>query len=636
VLTALAAASLILATWLLVLTLFVGIGAALRAAGRGGYRRPDDLLVDSWLGFVAVIAVLQVWNLVLPVDGRAWLPLILLALWGLRRARPQLAPLLRGPWPSGERWLAVAVVLAGLWIANRASGSSGLVDDGLYHLQMVKWHASYPILPGLGNLHGRFAFNQSGFLYAALLDVGPWKGGAIHLASGALLWLLAIQGALGVRRLVRDPVLPGSALFDALLLVPAFDMTLHRESASLTTDLPLTVLLLVSGSRLYRVLEDAGGEARPVGGFDLAAAALLLAAVPVLKLSGAVYGLLGLGLLAVVWWRGRRGAGTSPVRALGPLILGLGLLTVPWLIRGVIISGYPAYPLAVAGLPVAWQVPPIQARVESAYVTSHARLLSLEGLGVGSQWLSDWPGRIWRRKFLWGGSLVPLAAALVAGGVILRRRFLRRDPATGSGREYWLLLVTGAALAAWFALAPAIRFAAGLIWVTAATLICAATAPALSRQRRAVALFAPAALMAAILTVKGLEGGWRGPGRFLRSVVEIPEPSRLFAPLPHQSWDTVQTDHGLALLVPRGGNLLCWDAPLPCTPHPNRSLALRRPGDLSSGFILDGPWEPRDWPAPGGAYLDLWRCLHEPGVSRSPVREQECLARATARAVVAP
>jgi hypothetical protein len=49
--------------------------------------------------------------------------------------------------------------------------------------------------------------------------------------------------------------------------------------------------------------------------------------------------------------------------------------------------------------------------------------------------------------------------------------------------------------------------------------------------------------------------------------------------------DVKVTTSGLRVYVPISGNQ-CWDAPLPCTPYFNRSLRLRDPDDMSSGFTI--------------------------------------------------
>ncbi len=49
--------------------------------------------------------------------------------------------------------------------------------------------------------------------------------------------------------------------------------------------------------------------------------------------------------------------------------------------------------------------------------------------------------------------------------------------------------------------------------------------------------------------------------------------------------DEKVTKSGLTIFTPETGDQ-CWDSPLPCTPYLNRSLMLREPGNLTSGFKI--------------------------------------------------
>jgi hypothetical protein len=69
--------------------------------------------------------------------------------------------------------LIVSFTLAA-WIASRSMLSPEFYDSGLYHFNAIRWINSYPIIPGLGNVHGRLAFNQSFFTYVASLNFYPF------------------------------------------------------------------------------------------------------------------------------------------------------------------------------------------------------------------------------------------------------------------------------------------------------------------------------------------------------------------------------------------------------------------------------------------------------------------------------
>jgi hypothetical protein len=62
---------------------------------------------------------------------------------------------------------------------------------------------------------------------------------------------------------------------------------------------------------------------------------------------------------------------------------------------------------------------------------------------------------------------------------------------------------------------------------------------------------------------------------------------------------------------PPGMPNACWRAPIPCTPNPAPNLRLRRPGDLASGFAVDGGWQMQDFPYYWrDTFMREWRARH--------------------------
>ena len=51
-----------------------------------------------------------------------------------------------------------------LFLLSAVVHDISISDTGLYHAQSIKWIRNYPVVPGLGNLHGRFAFNSMFFV----------------------------------------------------------------------------------------------------------------------------------------------------------------------------------------------------------------------------------------------------------------------------------------------------------------------------------------------------------------------------------------------------------------------------------------------------------------------------------------
>jgi hypothetical protein len=151
------------AIWCATMLTLLGIGLhGLRTFGLRSFGG-ERLLLAFWCGFCVTIALLQVWHLFAPVSLWALSILCCLGAAGLLRDR---APLV-GWSKSVLRAHPIALglgVLGSLWLAAMATGICHFGDTGMYHLPMVRWLVSYPIVPGLANLHGRVGFNKSSLL----------------------------------------------------------------------------------------------------------------------------------------------------------------------------------------------------------------------------------------------------------------------------------------------------------------------------------------------------------------------------------------------------------------------------------------------------------------------------------------
>src|SRR5204863_7475062 len=121
-----------------------------------------------WTGLALVILFLQVWHLFLPVDWKASLTVVVVGLSGLIPKTKD--DLLRLRALNRPRLIFFGAVPVALWLANVSLRAPWNYDSGLYHFQMIRWLNEYAIVPGLGNLEPRLAFNQSYFLYPALLN----------------------------------------------------------------------------------------------------------------------------------------------------------------------------------------------------------------------------------------------------------------------------------------------------------------------------------------------------------------------------------------------------------------------------------------------------------------------------------
>ncbi len=590
------AAAAILATWLLLGLALTGVGAWARRLAGLAVLGADAAFASFWVGWAAALAILQVWHLWLPVR---WPALLLvgsvggvgLVAAGWLRLGPALAR------AAARRPLVTVLALAvTAWVAYRCTAPVANYDLGLYHLQSVRWAHAFPVVRGLGNLHGRLGYNSAFFLFAAMLDVGPWAGRVYLLANGFLLGALAAQAAVSVGRVLRQE--GGSRrpydLFNAVLLAPLLATASAGTVASLATDLPVFVLTLVVTGLLLRLLGPGEAPAGREGAFVLGAIAVLSAAGLTVKLSFAPMGAAVALVAAGVWlWGGEARSRRGRTRALA-VAAACGLaLVVPWMVRGILLTGYVAFPSTLGAVAVPWRVPRSLAINESRMICSWSRRPDLFWTEVLGRWT-------WLRTWVWklpGDVSTALELALAATVVALGAGGERPSRRRGGAALWWALLPPSVSVVVWFVTAPNPRFIQGSLWALAAVGVALAVVrvqPEAGGEAAGSRLAVAALWMALFLFVSPLR----------QPILVPPAATGGLHSLPQASVAVRTTSTGLQVNVPVGGDQ-CWNAPLPCTPYFHPELRLLEDGDLGKGFALD----------PRVAYVDNFTIEDPPGLT---------------------
>lgn len=558
----------LLATWVLAALVLVGCGFLVLSAAAARIDGLSGIFASFWLGLGLALGLLQAIHLLLPIDGRASLVIALIGSLGLAwgRGRPRFS-LGRRPWWA-YAW-ALASLGLGLWLANRATGPVVPFDAGLYHLSALRWTSEYPIVLGLGNLHDRLALNISYILYLAGLGVGPWQGMASNVGPGLLLWVAGAHSLFHLIQLFAGKGPTKADVFFAVLIVPLVRLGFQYGSSP-SPDLAVFVFGYSLAWGLWRIL-DLPAERRP-GPADAFLLLALCAAGLTVKAS-LVPLAAGAALVAIAVWNrnGHWAVGFSPRQwaCLAGLVT---ILPGLWLVRGVVLSGYPLFPTPVLRLSVPWAVPHDRTVEMSRWVMSWARApgkTPQEVLGDG-QWLWPWVHgvvSVENRRF---DVLYPLALAALGLASAVRLR-----GTTASSTPWRFLLPPAVGGLFWFLVAPDPRLSGVNLWWLGA----GAAALGLGRVVVSTPSLARAASLAVVVGL--VVTHWT------EEKLVNPGPMQGFHPMPQPEVTTFITESGLTLFVPQHGSL-CWDAPLPCTPSPDRGLNLLVPGDLGGGFAGDG------------------------------------------------
>jgi len=541
----------------------------------------DRLLSSFWVGWVLILAVLQVWNLFLPVALAALILFAAAGLVGWFWARESLLA-----WLGGMKNVKTLVVVAlaifpAFLIGNHVMFHAAHADHAGYHMQVVKWISSYAIVPGLGNLQHRLAFNNANFLNAALLNAGVLYGYSYYLSGSLMAYGLVLTCGMGIYRFFYPARCASKTdLFYALMtpLVIWEISVMHVPGYS--PDIPVFALQVILAGELLKLFETSLEQAQFV---QKAAYICLLAAAGIaIKMSFVIFGGLCVLVTLGAWiyryhfnWR------TTPLnwfKWLWPAALVL----LVWMARSVILSGYPFYPSSIVSLPFPWIMP-------KDIVDSGAALVSI--------WARTWSNTIpdthdwsWFLKWYKIFNIEPkqaftFALALMgldgAAAVFLRRKARLDMPVM------ILVVLSAVSLVFWFVMAPDYRFAGANFWI----LLVSAFMLGYQLLLEANLNVSPRFLALAGLLVITI---WISPNNFSNNL----SPNLLLSPVPEyvfgsQAQERVgithtQTPSGITVYFPSGTVQECWDAPLPCTTRNDiyPGLKLFEPGNLQKGFYV--------------------------------------------------
>jgi hypothetical protein len=590
----------ILFTWLVCAAVCVGIGSLLL---RLATIQRFSLNEGFWTGLATIAAILQLYHFVRPIDPFIVALLCVLALSGFFFAFRRFGVL------AFRRFDVFLFFLAALLIAFRSAAPTEHYDTGLYGAQAIRWFITYPLVPGLGNLLGQLGFNSSVFLCIAALSHGPWRALAHHVFSGFLLAaffasiipaILRVFHAKSISSVTSHAdSISAADWFLTFLFLPAAIWAATGKLSGANTDLPTTIVCLSAVFFLFRAFDAATlgpssnssrGEECSTGSvspesyreeflfvsphLDLVIAMLLFSLAVTFKLSSLVFALTGwiVSFLAL-FFSDVSPADRKPL-ALAAVLLSA-LIVVPWICRGLVLTGYPFFPSPAFEISADWTVPAANAQAQADFARSFARIPQIPLADTsGYSWLRPWFHELVRER---EGFLIPIFFMLA--GIVFLAANSWRTSHEQFPRWLWLLLPASAGIVFWFFEAPAIRFGEPALWTAAATL---GTFAALRffdpRIKRRILIFALLPLTAWAAHPRLLWNSYFRPSISVRTVSPLPQPPVA----PHT------TLAGLTVFVPVERNQ-CWDAPLPCSPYFSESLRLRRTNELKSGFVWNGP-----------------------------------------------
>ncbi|MBL4586829.1 MAG: hypothetical protein JKX84_07225 [Flavobacteriales bacterium] len=274
-------------------------------------------------------------------------------------------------WSYASKLSAVAFLIIALLCSAHESLNN---DSGLYYIQFIKWINSYPVVPGLANLHDRLGFNSHWHLLSAAYDLQPLVSSHANDLNGLLLLLIGLGCIDSAQRSIKKPT-----LFHAIwALFPLPFFLLMRFLTSAAPDLPSTLLPLIYFSLLITADKKR---------YLIAFCGMLIAFAATIKVISILHGI----ILIPLFFTLLKNKELKPILL---LIIGVGFIVAPWLIRNVIQTGYLIFPLETIDLfSFDWKVPNELAGNARKMVDIHARTGSYDLTNYEkpvADWLPFW------------------------------------------------------------------------------------------------------------------------------------------------------------------------------------------------------------------------------------------------------
>lgn len=516
-------------------------------------------------GLVAVTTLASFLSLFLRLSYEALLVitvggLVLLA-WDWRRIKPLALGWINHLKNTPRFWQLAGLVVIGL-ILDLSTRRAANPDTGIYHAQAIHWLELYPAIPGLGNLHTRFAFNSSWLVINAFFSFAFSGLQSFHALPGLLILVFSLDALNSVRN-IREKNAHLSGWVRALMLPLAFYFII-KESSSPGTDFPAILLLWWILTEWMAEKEQSGQDIhRPL------LIALLAVFAVTIKLSIAPIALFA-GLVFVQFIHSKR----YPESA--RLVLAVAFVLLPWFARNYVLSGYLVYPQTVINwFSPDWKIPISWASREQEIIRAWA-ILPREDTDVVlamplQQWIRAWyfNQRRLYQVMLWMPLLLPVSAILTT---LVRGKLWSQ---TWSALQRYLpgYLVIYLGMAFWLLTAPDFRFGIGFI-IAAIVLGAIPWVVLLQRFIQRHSKILALLLLGAVIVFWGFHYRTLGPRTIL---------SRLLIPTPYTSMSTGPCElDGRTILCAEWYHECGYNA-FPCVPSVNPDVELRGE-DWQDGF----------------------------------------------------
>ncbi|HAC63322.1 MAG TPA: hypothetical protein DCF68_07210 [Cyanothece sp. UBA12306] len=541
----------------------------------------DDRKLSVFLIIITGLAVLgsitNYLSIIIPISWGANL-IILGGAIGLfwlnyRLIIEQTESLREGLQKTPKFFLLLSIIL-GLLLVFQASVGPFHYDTGLYHSQAVQWIEKYKVVPGLGNLHYRFAYNSLLFPLASLVSFSFIFPPGLHSINGFILLICLLFSFSSIRHFIKNQY-QFSHVIQFLIALPLIEMIYDEnfksvDVSSLSSDLPVSALTLVTTVLITQYIEH--NQSQKNISYLVFILPLIITFIVCIKISA----------LPLICWIVYLIYQELKQNRLKSVIIITGIilsLIIPQFIRNIILSGYLIYPLSNVDLfNVNWKIPQEIADLDRSNIKKWAIMLATKGEKPLDQDLSTWIP-LWLQSNLSSNiALKFLISSIII--FVLSLLIWLRDILLYLKRFFPVYLTLIIATTFWFMTAPLVRYGYG--FVTALSVIFVAPCFSLlssqitkSVKLTKIIVFAYGCLIL-VVSLNNVS--------FYSSDIAY-----LIRPMdyPKVKVEDVAVSETIIYRPIEGiqGNDQCWNSAFPCSPYIVPQLQMRGKS-LSQGFMV--------------------------------------------------
>lgn len=517
-----------------------------------------DIYIVTGIVFLSIYA--QLFSLFYKVAGIACtilgtIGIILTAVYGIRyfRAKNRLRLLPGIQKTETALWRGVLLFLWLILMVLWTTQDPGQYDTGLYHAQAIRWIEEYGVVPGLGNLHMRFAYNSAFMSLQALFSLEWLLGQSLHTMNG-FLCLCAVFYAIGTVRIPGKEKWQTSDLLKCVTIV--YVVKSRRSIASSGTDILAMLLILYICTKWCELAENGEQETAPwcyvcLVGFYALTVKLSAAAVVILT----VYP-----LYLLIRRKDFRSIASNGILAI--------IIVIPYLIRNVIISGYLIYPYAGIDLfSVDWKMDPSVLESDSLDIKMWGRgCTSIEAYNnTLVSWIPNW---FFSQSMEYRILLIAGAVCIVAVIYIFCMKLMQKK------YDWAAVCATGVVcLIFWMAAAPLLRYGQVYVLIVIALALGGGERKADTSGRDILAAAGTIVMLTAL-------GSFMGK---IRQVGDM-EPGYWLRQPPYGAWPATQVQVENVIIWEPDDDLIGYPA-FPSTPQGDQLDHLKLRGDgFEDGF----------------------------------------------------